>query len=45
MGASFEDKSDDEMSYESNGMAIFNNNNNSKSVKDENIPLVSRKQL
>jgi hypothetical protein len=43
MGTSFEDKSDEEMSYESNGMTIFNNNNNSKNAKDENIPLVARK--
>lgn len=43
MGSSFEDKSDDEGNYESNGLTIFANNNNSKAVKDENIPLVARK--
>lgn len=43
MGASFEDKSDDEISYESNGMNFNRNNNNNRSVKDENIPLVARK--
>lgn len=44
MGASFDDKSDDESTYESNGIVINNNNNNNnKNVKDENIPLVSRK--
>lgn len=42
MGASFEDKSDDEGSHETNGLGMFTNNNN-KNVKDENIPLVARK--
>lgn len=42
MGASFdEDRSDDESNYQSNGN--LQNNNNCRSVKDENIPLVSRK--
>lgn len=38
MGASFEDKDEDE-EFEMNGSV----NNNSKSVRDENIPLVPRK--
>lgn len=39
MGASFDDK-DEEEEYEMNGSV---SNNNSKSVRDENIPLVPRK--
>lgn len=40
MGASFDDKDEDE-EFEMNGS--ISHNNNSKSVRDENTPLVSRK--
>lgn len=42
MGSSFEDKSDEESLFESNGSAVTINNN-SKGVKDENIALLTRK--
>lgn len=43
MGASFEDKTEEEIYHEGNGIGIFSNNNNGRSAKDENIPLVPRK--